>query len=236
MYVLYSLLILILGVIVSPYLAYQAIRYKKYIGSLGQRMGYLPVSFNLDGEESIWIHAVSVGETMTVRALIADLRRRYPNLRIFLSTTTMAGQQVARAQRARRRCRVLSSARSAFHRPANAAAREAAAVRDDGNGDLAEPVAAMQADGRCDRDGQRPDLVALVSALQARAAVFQKRARRRRSVLHADGRVGAACHRYRRRSCEGRRDRQPEVRLARRAGGIATLDGRGTTACCDISG
>ena len=43
MYVLYSLLILILGVIVSPYLAYQAIRYKKYIGSLGQRMGYLPV-------------------------------------------------------------------------------------------------------------------------------------------------------------------------------------------------
>jgi len=54
------------------------------------------VSFNLDGEESIWIHAVSVGETMTVRALIADLRRRYPNLRIFLSTTTMAGQQVAR--------------------------------------------------------------------------------------------------------------------------------------------
>jgi 3-deoxy-D-manno-octulosonic-acid transferase len=96
MYVLYSLLILVLGVIVSPYLAYQAIRYKKYIGSVGQRMGYLPVSFNLDGEESIWIHAVSVGETMTVPALIADLRRRYPNLRIFLSTTTMAGQQVAR--------------------------------------------------------------------------------------------------------------------------------------------
>jgi 3-deoxy-D-manno-octulosonic-acid transferase len=96
MYVLYSLLILLLGVIVSPYLAYQAIRYKKYIGSLGQRMGYLPVSFNLDGEDSIWIHAVSVGETMTVRALIADLRRRYPALRIFLSTTTMAGQQVAR--------------------------------------------------------------------------------------------------------------------------------------------
>jgi 3-deoxy-D-manno-octulosonic-acid transferase len=96
MYVVYSLLILVFGVIASPYLAYQAIRYKKYIASLGQRMGYLPVSFNLDGEESIWIHAVSVGEALTVRALISDLRRRYPNLRIFLSTTTMAGQQVAR--------------------------------------------------------------------------------------------------------------------------------------------
>src|SRR4029077_16135135 len=72
------------------------IRYKKYIGSLGQRMGYLPVSFNLDGEESIWIHAVSVGEVLTARALISDLRRRYPALRMFLSTTTMGGQQVAR--------------------------------------------------------------------------------------------------------------------------------------------
>jgi len=96
MYAVYSLLILMFGVIASPYLAYQAIRYKKYIGSLGQRMGYLPVSFNLDGEESIWIHAVSVGEALTVRALIADLKLRYPTLRIFLSTTTMAGQQVAR--------------------------------------------------------------------------------------------------------------------------------------------
>ena len=96
MYVVYSLVILLFGVIASPYLAYQAIRYKKYIGSLGQRMGYLPVSFNLDGEDSIWIHAVSVGEALTVRALISDLKRRYPHLRIFLSTTTIAGQQVAR--------------------------------------------------------------------------------------------------------------------------------------------
>ena len=96
MYVVYSLLILIFGVLASPYLAYQAIRYKKYIGSLRQRMGYLPVSFNFDGEESIWIHAVSVGEALTARSLVADLKRRYPNLRIFLSTTTMTGQQVAR--------------------------------------------------------------------------------------------------------------------------------------------
>ena len=71
MYSTYSLLILVCGILASPYLAYQAIRYKKYIGSLGQRMGYLPVSFNLDGEESIWIHAVSVGETLTARALAA---------------------------------------------------------------------------------------------------------------------------------------------------------------------
>jgi 3-deoxy-D-manno-octulosonic-acid transferase len=60
-------------------------------------MGYLPVSFNLDGDESIWIHAVSVGEVLTVRALLPQLRERYPRLRLFVSTTTMAGQQVARS-------------------------------------------------------------------------------------------------------------------------------------------
>ena len=80
----------------SPYLAWQALRYRKYIGSLGQRLGYLPITFNLDGEESIWIHAVSVGEVLTARAILPQLRERYPRLRIFLSTTTMTGQGIAR--------------------------------------------------------------------------------------------------------------------------------------------
>ena len=96
MYSLYSVLVLIVAVIASPWFIYQAVRYKKYVGSLGQRMGYLPVSFNIDGDASIWIHAVSVGEVLTARPLISDLKRRYPNLRMFLSTTTMAGQQLAR--------------------------------------------------------------------------------------------------------------------------------------------
>ena len=74
----YSLLTLVVFVVLSPYFAYQAVRHKKYIASLRQRLGYLPVSFNVDGEESIWIHAVSVGEALTVRALISDLKRRYP--------------------------------------------------------------------------------------------------------------------------------------------------------------
>jgi 3-deoxy-D-manno-octulosonic-acid transferase len=50
----------------------------------------------MDADESIWIHAVSVGEVLTARPLISDLKRRYPELRMFLSTTTLAGQQLAR--------------------------------------------------------------------------------------------------------------------------------------------
>lgn len=96
MYILYSILVLAVFLIASPWFVYQALRYRKYVGSLGQRMGYLPVSFNMDGDASIWIHAVSVGEVLTARPLITDLRRRYPGFRLFLSTTTMAGQQLAR--------------------------------------------------------------------------------------------------------------------------------------------
>src|ERR1700755_1277682 len=96
MYAVYSFLTVLLFIVVSPYFVYQALRYKKYIGSLRQRLGYLPIAFNVDGEESIWIHAVSVGEALTARALAADLKARYPALRLFLSTTTIGGQQVAR--------------------------------------------------------------------------------------------------------------------------------------------
>ena len=96
MYLAYSLLTLVVFIVVSPYFLYQAIRFKKYTPSLGQRLGYLPISFNVDLDQSIWIHAVSVGEALTARALAADLKARYPRLRLFLSTTTIAGQQVAR--------------------------------------------------------------------------------------------------------------------------------------------
>jgi 3-deoxy-D-manno-octulosonic-acid transferase len=96
MYFLYSVLTVVFFLAVSPWFLYQAIRYRKYIGSLSQRMGSLPVSFNTDAEQSIWIHAVSVGEVLTARPLVRDVRARYPRLRIFLSTTTITGQTLAR--------------------------------------------------------------------------------------------------------------------------------------------
>ncbi len=96
MYFLYSLVTLLALVALSPYFVYQALRHNKYVGSFGQRLGYLPVSLNLDGDDSIWVHAVSVGEVLAARSVIAELRRRYPRLRLFVSTTTRAGQQLAR--------------------------------------------------------------------------------------------------------------------------------------------
>jgi 3-deoxy-D-manno-octulosonic-acid transferase len=95
-YLVYSLVTLAALLIASPYFLYQALRHKKYLGSIAQRLGYLPLSLNLDGDESIWVHAVSVGEVLSVRPLLAQLRAEYPKLRVFLSTTTLTGQQLAR--------------------------------------------------------------------------------------------------------------------------------------------
>ncbi len=98
MYLAYSLLVVLAVLIGSPYFVYQAIRHRKYVGSVRQRLGLLPISLNLDGDSSIWIHAVSVGEVLSARPLVEALRQRYPALRLYVSTTTMAGQQVARQQ------------------------------------------------------------------------------------------------------------------------------------------
>ena len=80
MYLLYSLTTLVVLVLTAPYFVYQALRYRKYVGSLGQRLGYLPVPFNLDGDSSIWIQAVSVrlsiGRSGARSQIVASTPRR----------------------------------------------------------------------------------------------------------------------------------------------------------------
>ncbi len=198
----------------SPYLAWQAIRYRKYIGSLRQRLGYLPISFNLDGDESIWIHAVSVGEVLTARALLPQLRERYPRLRLFLSTTTMTGQQVAKNN--------LQYVDEVFYLPvrprvrgqSDASAGEAAALHHDGDRNLAEPAARVPPHRGQDDARQWPHFGTVVSTVSHRASVRAPGARSRRSVLHARRGIRSSDRRHRRRSREGGRDREPEVRFA----------------------
>src|SRR5688572_20052013 len=85
MYLIYSLLLVLTAVVGSPWFAWQAMRHRKYVGSVRERLGRLPVSLNLDGEPSIWVHAVSVGEVLAARPLVESLRVRYPGLRLFVS-------------------------------------------------------------------------------------------------------------------------------------------------------
>ncbi|MFY9609788.1 MAG: 3-deoxy-D-manno-octulosonic acid transferase [Blastocatellia bacterium] len=97
MYVLYSLALVVLFIVLLPHFIYQAVRHGKYKGSFKQRMGRLPKSLMSDERETIWVHAVSVGEFQAARPLIERLRREMPEARFVVSTITLTGQRLARS-------------------------------------------------------------------------------------------------------------------------------------------
>ena len=95
MHFLYSVAIVCYALVMAPRLAYEAVRHRKYIGTMRERWGCLPAAINPAGRPSIWIHAVSVGEVQAARTLIPGLRDRYPDHPLWLSTTTQTGRSVA---------------------------------------------------------------------------------------------------------------------------------------------
>ena len=96
MYLLYDALLVLYVLFRLPSVAWAAWRRGKAVGGLGQRCGRLPPAVNPERRPSIWVHAVSVGETLAARPLLAALRDAYPRHRRLLSTTTATGQHVAR--------------------------------------------------------------------------------------------------------------------------------------------
>ena len=92
----YDALVVCLLVVASPYFLYQALRYRKYAPIFRQRFWVSPGVSGMATAESVWIHAVSVGEVLAARVLIPRLRECYPGLRVVVSTTTITGQQIAR--------------------------------------------------------------------------------------------------------------------------------------------
>jgi 3-deoxy-D-manno-octulosonic-acid transferase len=94
MYLLYSLLLTIGFIVLLPRFAIDALRTRKYVTGLRQRLGDLP-RLPASDQPLIWLHCVSVGETEAARPLVRALRERFPSYRLVVSTTTVTGQQVA---------------------------------------------------------------------------------------------------------------------------------------------
>lgn len=95
---LYSLVLGLLATLLLPYFLWQGLSKRKYVGSLRERLGYGGERWSREGRPVIWLHAVSVGETITARPLCAELKRLHPGARLFVTTTTATGQAVAREQ------------------------------------------------------------------------------------------------------------------------------------------
>ena len=80
-----------------PYWLFQMVRHGKYRKGLAERLGRVPSRLELpEKQPAIWIHAVSVGEVLAVAGLVEELKRRFPQHRVFISTTTDTGQALAR--------------------------------------------------------------------------------------------------------------------------------------------
>ena len=96
MYLLYSVL-LAAGLLVSlPYWLLQMLRHGKYHEGLRERLGSVPARMAGNSRPTIWVHAVSLGEVLAVSGLVEQLRRRFIEYRIVVSTTTSTGQKLAR--------------------------------------------------------------------------------------------------------------------------------------------
>lgn len=69
----------------------------KYREGLSERLGRVPDRLrDGDARQTIWVHAVSVGEVLAASRLVNELSACAPQYRVLLSTTTRTGQRLAR--------------------------------------------------------------------------------------------------------------------------------------------
>lgn len=74
-------------------MAWRGFKQKEYWQRWGERLGYLP---KLPGNQHIWVHAVSMGETRAAVPLIRALMERYPEHRILVTNITPTGSNLVR--------------------------------------------------------------------------------------------------------------------------------------------
>jgi 3-deoxy-D-manno-octulosonic-acid transferase len=93
----YSFLLALALLVSSPWWLWRMIGSGRYRAGLLGRIGRIPphLAGAVDGRDSIWLHAVSVGEVLAAERLIGELQAALPALAIAVSTTTETGQKLA---------------------------------------------------------------------------------------------------------------------------------------------
>jgi 3-deoxy-D-manno-octulosonic-acid transferase len=97
-YFIYSFLLGFAALLLLPYWLVHGLRHGKYFSNLGQRLGLsFPALAKLPAERpgAIWLHAVSVGETLSSVTLARRMKETYPGRPLIVSTTTITGQALA---------------------------------------------------------------------------------------------------------------------------------------------
>jgi 3-deoxy-D-manno-octulosonic-acid transferase len=96
MYLSYSILMVVWGILLFPFLFLKWWRQRKYPQGVSQRFGRLPDSVRSDGRPAIWFHCCSVGETLSAQPLVHVLHEKFPEARLIFSTITNTGQEIAK--------------------------------------------------------------------------------------------------------------------------------------------
>ena len=93
MRLLYNFIFTICFVLASPHYFLRLRRRGNWQGGFGQRFGRFDSKFKqaITNRQTIWMHAVSVGEVNLCTQLIRALEPRLPNAKIVVSTTTTTG-------------------------------------------------------------------------------------------------------------------------------------------------
>ncbi|WP_261823411.1 lipid IV(A) 3-deoxy-D-manno-octulosonic acid transferase [Vibrio neonatus] len=83
--------------LLSPLLFMSLLRKKEGKPSVGKRwIEYFGITPKLSGSQPIWIHTVSVGETIAAIPLIQAIKNKYPERSILITTTTTTGAEQAK--------------------------------------------------------------------------------------------------------------------------------------------
>ena len=93
MFVLYEVLLYLVLIAALPYFVVTGMLRGKYLANFPERMGFYKTP---PAAHDLWIHAVSVGETLAARPVVDEILRQRPSTTIAFTTTTITGQAQAR--------------------------------------------------------------------------------------------------------------------------------------------
>jgi 3-deoxy-D-manno-octulosonic-acid transferase len=103
-HLLYDILLLLLLPLIVPIHLYRA-RKRGRPAALAERFGFIsPEPAGTSGGGTIWVHAVSVGETIAVKPLLKALKTTWPHRGIVLSNGTETGRAIASTLKEVDRC------------------------------------------------------------------------------------------------------------------------------------
>ena len=95
-FLIYNAVLVLASPFIALYILYRVLISGKSRHSWRQQLGGVSIPEEVRDKDRIWIHAVSVGESVASAAVIRELKQAVPETAVLVSTTTEKGQEMAR--------------------------------------------------------------------------------------------------------------------------------------------